>query len=65
VLPPPAVVAAATAAGAAAIAPTAPVISGWFPIYDTLKGVRGELQLAIRLEGFENANPLADPSAGV
>ena len=27
-------------------------INGWFPIYDTLHGVRGELQLSIRLDSF-------------
>lgn len=32
-------------------------VSGWFPIYDTIRGVRGELNLSIKLEYFGNNNP--------
>lgn len=39
-------------------------VQGWFPIYDTLRGVRGELRLKIRLEFFNNVNAFTDSSAG-
>lgn len=44
---------------------SAPQISGWFPIYDSLKGVRGELNVTVRLEYFGDVNPFKDSSAGV
>ena len=40
-------------------------VQGWFPIYDTLQGIRGELRLAIKLQFFQNENPFKDSSAGV
>lgn len=40
-------------------------ISGWFPIYDTLLGVRGELNAQIKLQFFGDINPFKDSSAGV
>lgn len=40
-------------------------ISGWFPIYDTLQGVRGELHATIKLQFFGDINPFKDSSAGV
>jgi hypothetical protein len=40
-------------------------ISGWFPIYDTLLGIRGELNAQIKLQFFGNKNPFKDSSAGV
>ena len=43
----------------------APTIRGWFPIYDTLKGVRGELCLSVQLEGIANWNPNAETSGRV
>ena len=36
------------------------VIGGWFPIYDTLKGIRGELQLSVKVEFIGDANPFKD-----
>ncbi|KAI3637241.1 hypothetical protein MIR68_004947 [Amoeboaphelidium protococcarum] len=41
------------------------LISGWFPIYDTIRGSRGELNLQIRIEYFGDTNPFKDSSAGV
>ena len=41
------------------------VIDGWFPIYDPLEGVRGELRLSIKLNFIDNINPFRDSSAGV
>lgn len=48
------------------ISPDAPnQLAGWFPIYDTIRGARGELWLQVKLEFFENVNPFKDSSAGV
>jgi len=41
------------------------VIDGWFPLYDTLGGVRGELGLSIKLTFIGDVNPFRDSSAGV
>ncbi|TMW55656.1 hypothetical protein Poli38472_010538 [Pythium oligandrum] len=41
------------------------VIQGWFPVYDTLLGVRCELSLVIRLLYFGDVNPFHESSAGV
>eukprot|EP00158_Paraphelidium_tribonemae_P007606 Partr_v1_DN28297_c0_g1_i1_m76345 putative kiaa0528 len=40
-------------------------ISGWFPLYDTLLGLRGELHVQIKLQFFGDVNPFKDSSAGV
>ncbi|KAI8930309.1 hypothetical protein BC831DRAFT_502422 [Entophlyctis helioformis] len=40
-------------------------IAGWFPIYDTLLGVRGEVNVQVKLHMFGDANPFKDSSAGV
>jgi hypothetical protein len=40
-------------------------ICGWFPIYDTLMGIRGELNAQIKLQFFGNKNPFKLSSAGV
>lgn len=34
-------------------------IDGWFPLYDTLKGVRGELGLSVKLNFFGDVNPVS------
>ena len=41
------------------------MIDGWFPLYDTLGGVRGELELSIKLNFIGDVNPFRDSSAGV
>jgi hypothetical protein len=41
------------------------VIDGWFPLYDTLGGVRGELGLSVKLRFIGDVNPFRDSSAGV
>ena len=41
------------------------VIQGWFPVYDTLLGVRCELNVVIRLQYFGDVNPFRESSAGV
>lgn len=40
-------------------------IDGWFPLYDTLSGVRGELLLSVKLNFIGDVNPFRDSSAGV
>ncbi|XP_070556208.1 C2 domain-containing protein 5-like isoform X2 [Ptychodera flava] len=40
-------------------------ISGWFPIYDTMHGIRGEINVAIRVELFTDANKFRESSCGV
>lgn len=40
-------------------------INGWFPIFDTLRGVRGELCIQVKLQFFGDNNPFKDSSAGV
>lgn len=41
------------------------IISGWFPLYDTIRGVRGSLQVTVKLQFIGNENPFKDSSAGV
>ena len=53
------------ALAAAAADRTPGVIDGWFPLYDTLGGVRGELGLSIKLNFIGDVNPFRDSSAGV
>ncbi|XP_006818877.1 C2 domain-containing protein 5-like, partial [Saccoglossus kowalevskii] len=40
-------------------------ISGWFPIYDTMHGIRGEINVVIRVELFTDANKYRESSCGV
>ncbi|KAJ3037922.1 hypothetical protein HDV00_001200 [Rhizophlyctis rosea] len=40
-------------------------ISGWIPIFDTLRGIRGEINCQIKLQFFGDINPFKDSSAGV
>ena len=40
-------------------------MDGWFPIYDTMKGVRGELHIQVKLDLFEDVNRFKESSAGV
>lgn len=44
---------------------TNPSISGWFPIFDTLRGFRGDIKLKVRLEFFRDANAFAPSSTEV
>lgn len=41
------------------------VIHGWFPLYDTLRGIRGSLHIVVKLQFIGNDNPFRDSSAGV
>jgi len=44
-----------------------PVISGWFPIYDTTspEGIRGYLRLEVKVEFFGDVNPFKGSAAGL
>ncbi|KXS11898.1 C2-domain-containing protein, partial [Gonapodya prolifera JEL478] len=35
-------------------------ISGWFPLFDTLRGVRGEVSLAVRIDVLPEGNPFKE-----
>ena len=32
------------------------VLSGWLPVYDTLQGIRGEVNLIVKVELFSDLN---------
>ncbi|CDU16245.1 conserved Plasmodium protein, unknown function [Plasmodium yoelii] len=38
-------------------------LEGWFPLYDSLEGIKGELYCTIKWEFFEEKNPYNDNSA--
>ena len=40
-------------------------IQGWFPIYDTLRGVHGSLKLSIKLLFVGDDNPFRETPAGI
>eukprot|EP00047_Mylnosiga_fluctuans_P022644 m.123782 g.123782 ORF g.123782 m.123782 type:complete len:930 (+) comp9335_c0_seq5:57-2846(+) len=40
-------------------------ISGWFPLYDTLRGVRGSINLSVKLTLLRDQNRFRDTSCGV
>lgn len=40
-------------------------ISGWFPIYDTLKGVQGEINLSVEVKMIKNVDAMAESTVGV
>lgn len=40
-------------------------IDGWFPVYDTVGGIKGELNLSVKLNFIGDENPFRDSSAGV
>eukprot|EP01039_Chlorochromonas_danica_P008191 gene8189-9036_t len=41
------------------------IISGWFPLFDTARGVRGSLLVTVKLQFIGNENPFRDSSAGI
>ncbi|KAJ1966816.1 hypothetical protein IWQ62_002231 [Dispira parvispora] len=42
-----------------------PSYTGWLPVTHSLLGIRGEIQVQVRLQFFGDANPFKDSSAGV
>ncbi|XP_062839277.1 C2 domain-containing protein 5 isoform X19 [Anolis carolinensis] len=43
----------------------ATVISGWFPIYDTIHGIRGEINVVVKVDLFNDLNRFRQSSCGV
>jgi hypothetical protein len=41
------------------------MLTGWFPLYDTLRGIQGSLYVVVKLQFIGNDNPFRDSSAGV
>lgn len=41
------------------------IINGWFPLFDTARGVRGSILVSVRLQFLGNENPFIDSSAGI
>ncbi|XP_048766244.1 C2 domain-containing protein 5-like isoform X2 [Ostrea edulis] len=44
---------------------TPKVISGWFPIYDTMHGIRGELNIIVKVDLFSDVNKFRQSSCGI
>uniref|UniRef100_H2YYF5 C2 domain-containing protein n=1 Tax=Ciona savignyi TaxID=51511 RepID=H2YYF5_CIOSA len=40
-------------------------LCGWFPIYDTMHGIRGEIQLKVKLDLFADYNQFKQSSCGL
>ncbi|EDO47590.1 predicted protein [Nematostella vectensis] len=40
-------------------------INGWFPIYDTMHGIRGELHIIVKVDFFVDSNKFRQTSCGV
>jgi hypothetical protein len=40
-------------------------LSGWFPIFDTLEGIRGELYIVAKVQNVADENPYSESSAVV
>lgn len=40
-------------------------MSGWFPVYDTMHGIRGEVQVIVKVELFSDFNRFRQSSCGV
>lgn len=40
-------------------------LSGWFPVYDTMHGIRGEVNIIVKVELFSDFNKFRQSSCGV
>ncbi|KAL7046610.1 hypothetical protein ACKWTF_002655 [Chironomus riparius] len=40
-------------------------LNGWYPIYDTIQGIRGEINFIVKVELFSDANKFRQSSCGV
>ncbi|KAL0868703.1 hypothetical protein ABMA27_008146 [Loxostege sticticalis] len=49
----------------AAVPPTGAVMSGWIPVFDTMHGIRGELNVIVKVELFSDFNKYKTSSCGV
>ena len=41
------------------------VMSGWLPVYDTMHGIRGEVNIIVKVELFSDLNKFRQSSCGV
>lgn len=41
------------------------VVSGWFPVFDTMHGIRGEVHIIIKVELFSDFNRFRQSSCGI
>lgn len=41
------------------------VMSGWLPVYDTLQGIRGEVNIIVKVDLFSDVNKFRNSSCGV
>lgn len=41
------------------------VMSGWIPVYDTMHGIRGEVNVIVKVELFSDFNKFRQSSCGV
>ncbi|CAB4035404.1 C2 domain-containing 5-like, partial [Paramuricea clavata] len=39
-------------------------LAGWFPIYDTMHGIRGEIKIIVKVDFFIDANKFRQSSCG-
>lgn len=47
------------------IASTGSVMTGWIPVYDTMHGIRGEVNIILKVELFSDFNKFRQSSCGV
>lgn len=40
-------------------------MSGWMPVYDTMHGIRGEVNLIVKVDYFSDVNKFRQSSCGV
>lgn len=41
------------------------VMTGWIPVYDTLQGIRGEINFIVKVDLFSDVNKFRQSSCGV
>lgn len=41
------------------------VFSGWLPVYDTMHGIRGEINIIVKVDLFSDVNKFRQSSCGV
>lgn len=41
------------------------VMSGWLPVYDTMHGIRGEINIIVKVDLFSDANKFRQSSCGI
>lgn len=44
---------------------TSSIMSGWIPVYDTMHGIRGEVNVTVKVELFTDFNKFRQSSCGV